>query len=311
MATTSTWKSHPFLAPIKRVIRKPLTTPPQGADPLGMGFTTKVRYKEAYDRRPLLTLWADKVGVRKYVEETVGYKYLNELYLEANNVDDLDFSVLPHEFAFKPSHGSGAGIFVYESADKLVNLPTDIEELAWQDKFHIHPDNLDVTSLKRIGEKWLSMRYERNNPWYEWAYQNIEARLLVEKYLKNEDDSTPTNYLFYTFHGVPKYIIIYNVFSGFRAIVTAEWEYIEIKSKKWSLASREEIPPKPEKFDEMFSVASKLSGGIDFVRVDLYEVRGKVLFGEMTNYPGGGHSPIYSKEFDALTGSFWKSFDGY
>jgi hypothetical protein len=311
MATKRKWRAHPLLIPIKNKIRKPPHVPAQGSDPSAMGFTTKVRYKVAYDHRPILTLWADKVGVRKYVAEKVGEKYLNEVYIETNDVADLDFSKVPREFAFKPSHGSGAGIFVHEGADRSALLPKNIEDLVWRDKFHIHPDNLDLDALKKIGEKWLSMRYENNNPWYEWAYQDVEARLLVEKYLKNSDGSTPTNYLVYTFAGVPKYVINYNVFTGFIAIVTPEWEHIEIDTKAWTLATREEVPPKPARFEEMLEVASKLSGGIDFVRVDLYEVNGKVIFGEMTNYPGGGRTPIYSKDFDALTSSFWKSFDGY
>jgi len=311
MGPKKRWRNHPLLRPLKNLIRKPLPIPPQGTDPSTLGFTAKVRYKIAYDRRPLLALWADKVEVRTYVKDTVGESYLNEVFISTNKMSEIDFAALPREFAFKPSHGSGAGVFVHEGADKDALLPVNIDDLEWRDKFHIHPDSVDFDALRKIGEKWLTMRYENNNPWFEWAYQGVEARVLVERYLKNQDGSTPTNFLFYTFAGEPKYVIIFNVFTGFRAIVDTKWEYIEIETKTWSLAKREEIPAKPNNFDELVAVASKLSGGVDFVRVDLYDVNEKIIFGEMTNYPGGGRSPIYSPEFDARSSSYWTKFDNY
>jgi len=84
-----------------------------------------------------------------------------------------------------------------------------------------------------------------------------------------------------------------------------------VTSKKWPLASRENMPAKPENLAEMLKIAAELSGGIDFVRVDLYNDGEKITFSEMTNYPGGGRSPAYSLEFDQSISKYWKSFDGY
>lgn len=311
MAMAKTWKQHSLLLPVKRLIKRPPRIPPKGSDPAGLGMTTKVRYKVAYDHRPILTQWADKVGVRDYVAEKVGAKYLNELYAVSSSAASIDFTQLPRDFSFKPSHGSGAGIFVHEDADPNNSLPANAENIVWEDKFHIHPDKVDFEALKNIGAHWLTMRYENYHSWFEWAYKDVEAKLLVEKYLTDPSGLPPTNCGIYTFHGVPKYMIIYNVFSGFRVIVTPEWEYISVPKSKWHLDPREQMPQKPENLQELLEVAATLSGGIDFVRVDLYNLGSKITFGEMTNYPGGGRTPKYSEEFEALSGSYWKHFDEY
>ena len=61
--------------------------------------------------------------------------------------------------------------------------------------------------------------------------------------------------------------------------------------------------PKPEGMDEMFALASRLSEGLPFARVDFYNVNGKVYFGEITFYPSGGFDPKRLPEADLLFGS--------
>lgn len=276
-----------------------------------MDWPQKLQHKMAFDRRPILTQWADKVAVRAYVAEKIGSQFLTEVYAITNDLDKIVFSSLPREFAFKPSHGSGAGVFIHESADTFNRLPVDIEQVKWGKKFHIHPDCVDDQLLNKIGNRWLQLRYESSNSWFEWVYQEIPARLIVEEYIHSENNSTPTNVLCYTFHGECKFIIVYNVFTKYFIMLTPEWEYIEVNSKKWPAVPREMIPPKPKNLSELLRIASVLSDGIDFVRVDLYNEGERILFSEMTNYPGAGRRPAFTKEFDRYLSGFWKSFDGY
>jgi hypothetical protein len=304
-------RKHPLLLPFKRILKPQPKVPKKGADISLMDAPAKVRYKMAHDRRPILTQWADKVAVREYVSEKIGSGFLTTLYLATRDANEIHIADLPREFAFKPSHGSGAGIFVHESADPSNVLPLEVSKLTWKDKFHIHPDSLDESALRRIGQRWLSMRYENNNQWFEWVYSTIEARLILEEYLTDRDGNPPVNYLIYTYHGTPAYIVVWNVFTAYIALVSPQWEHLDVKSKKWPLASRENMPSKPENLDQMLEVASKLSNGIDFVRVDLYNDGQKITFSEMTNYPGAGRSPAYSLEFDREVSVHWKSFDGY
>jgi hypothetical protein len=304
-------KKHPLLSPVRRILKPQPKVPKKGADMSLMDGPAKVRYKMAHDRREILIQWADKVAVRDYVAEKIGAEHLTRLYLATTDPKEIAVLNLPREFAFKPSHGSGAGVFVHEGADPANVLPKSVRNLKWKDKFHIHPDSLDEEALRKVGAKWLKMRYERNNEWYEWAYENIKPRLIVEEYLSDSNGSPPVNYLVYTYHGIPGYVTVWNVFTSYIALVSPEWEHLDVKSKKWSLASRENMPAKPVNLEKMLEIAKTLSNGIDFVRVDLYNDGNRITFSELTNYPGGGRSPAYSPEFDAQIGVYWKSFDGY
>jgi hypothetical protein len=301
----------PLLKPLKRLLPNKSKIPERGTDISLLSYSAKVRYKMAYDRRPLLSQWADKVAVREYVAKQAAPEYLNELYFSTTNVKDIRWADLPREFAFKPSHGSGAGIFVHERADVKNELPVRNHALVWEDKFHIHPDRVDVEALIEVGSRWLKMRYENYHPCYEWAYEHIEAQQMVEKYIADLDGNPPTNYWIYTFHGAPAYITIANVFNGFRAMVTPGWEYMEVESNVRRYAPRENLPPKPDNLVEMLELAKTLSGGIDYVRVDLYNNDHKITFGEMTNYPAGGRGGFYKKKCDRRFSGYWRSFDGY
>jgi len=160
---------HPLLTPLRKAIRPQPKIPKKGADMALMDGPAKVRYKMAHDRRPIITKFADKVAVRDYVKEMIGPEFLTELYLVTDNPEEIDLLKLPREFAFKPSHGSGAGIFVHESADPSNTLSTNIKKIKWKDKFHIHPDKVDEATLRQVGAHWLMLRYQNNNDWYEWV----------------------------------------------------------------------------------------------------------------------------------------------
>ena len=63
--------------------------------------------------------------------------------------------------------------------------------------------------------------------------------------------------------------------------------------------------PRPPSFDQMLDVARRLSAGTDFVRVDLYNLGGRIVFGELTNYPAGGLRKFDPASFDLTVGSYW------
>lgn len=62
--------------------------------------------------------------------------------------------------------------------------------------------------------------------------------------------------------------------------------------------------PKPYNLEKMIYLAEVLSHGIPFVRVDFYESGGKIFFGELTFYPGGGYEEFTPEEWDYTLGSW-------
>ena len=63
---------------------------------------------------------------------------------------------------------------------------------------------------------------------------------------------------------------------------------------------------KPEKFEEMKKIAERLAQPFQFVRVDLYQVGGKVYFGELTFFPAGGAPDFVPSEYDRIVGNMWE-----
>ena len=62
---------------------------------------------------------------------------------------------------------------------------------------------------------------------------------------------------------------------------------------------------KPKNFDEMVKLARLLSKGLSQVRVDLYEINGKVYFGELTLFSASGNVPFVPEVWDKKIGDLW------
>ena len=79
-----------------------------------------------------------------------------------------------------------------------------------------------------------------------------------------------------------------------------DFNHLDIHTR---LHSEADIPPKkPKCFDEMIGIAEKLSSGLRAVRVDLYEVNGRIYFGEMTFYHEAGFTPFIPDRWNRVFG---------
>ena len=132
----------------------------------------------------------------------------------------------------------------------------------------------------------------------------IQPKLFCEEYL-GSGDSVPVDYKFFCFSGTAQFIQ-----ADFDRFSTHKCNFYD---RDWNLLNvRYEYPQKldaqdpPQNLANMISIAERLSDGIDFVRVDLYDLGNRVVFGELTNYPAAGRGPFYPQEWDATFGSYWR-----
>lgn len=65
---------------------------------------------------------------------------------------------------------------------------------------------------------------------------------------------------------------------------------------------RGDIIPKPKNFDKIVEIAEKQSKGLPELRVDLYNIDGKIYFGELTFTLQGGFMDFYIPEFNKMLG---------
>jgi hypothetical protein len=236
--------------------------------------------KLLFDRNPQLTLIADKVKVRDFVIERLGTdSYLTRIHKVFKSVDELEavnINDLPKQFVLKPNHGSAWCHIVYDR------------------------DVVDKKTLIADATNWMSRNYGLE--FNEWAYIDIPPRLIIEELLAEKQ---PIDYRIVCFHGQPK--IIYT-----RHIVDKK-KYINMYDVDWNLLPVTYGFPiypemqRPSKLKEMLEIAAKLSRGIDLLRVDLYQIKDRIVFGELTNYSNGGQLGFNPPEWDEIFGSFYYS----
>jgi hypothetical protein len=257
----------------------------------------------AFDRDLRLTMFADKVKAKEYVKELAGGKYLIKNLLVTNSLRGYSQEDFPRSFVVKANHGCGALVLVWEGAKRGERLPTELGRQNWG-RFFIHPDDLDWEALLSLSDLWMtqnySHRYEAKYP--QWAYLNIDPRIIVEELVVSELGTIPTDYKFTMFHGKCDYIAVIAGGHGQDRLVNLldpEWN-------DWTAESNYKNYPenltKPKHLREMIELAETLSAGTDLIRVDLYETSDGVKFGELTNYPGAGNLVWATEQVDQELG---------
>ncbi len=263
-------------------------------------FNEKVRYKMLRDHRPLLVTFADKAAVREHVAALGGADYLPEAYAVLDDPIELIDLELPASFVVKPTHGSGAVIVVSPAAPADARLPE--RDGSWV-YCHVRPEAADRHRIAELAEEWLDQLYGQG-PNKEWAYGPVPRRILVEERLVAPDHGIPDDYKLFVFHQQVRFIQLDTGRFGGRTqdFYTPDWRHLELSGgPAWSPTPQ----PRPERLEEMIALAETWSAGTDFVRVDLYHLPDRIVFGELTSYPAGGHSPFFPESFNLEFGRHW------
>lgn len=242
-------------------------------------FTEKLQHYKAFYRNPVMKQCVDKYTVREFVAQTLGTdKYLNTLYQFCERAEEIDFDALPNQFVIKTTDG-GSGDNVFVCRDKKT---------------------LDIPSVIKTVNQWRNKKYTVISR--EWAYGASEgSRIIVEKYLEdaNNKDGSIDDYKFLCYDGKFHYLWIdKNRYSNHRR---GFWD----KDLHFLNGVRSDCPtfetdPKqlPANIDEMVALAEQLAQGFPFVRVDLYNIKGQIIFGELTFYPWSGYVTYTPDNFD-------------
>jgi hypothetical protein len=243
-------------------------------------FNEMILRRKVFDRRPLLTTFADKLAVREYVADKLGPHVLPRVYLVTNDPARIDFDRLPDRFVVKASHGSGWVRIVWDQS------------------------TLDRAELIATCKRWLAMNYY--DKLRERAYRNVCPRIMIEEFLDDGSGGAPNDYKFFVFGGEVALIHIVGDRFGARrqSYYDSSWLDTGLKVEH---ARFEQALPKPSNFESMIGIARQLGADIDFVRVDLYDVGTQVYFGELTSTPGCGLSPFEPRSMDEKLGQKWRA----
>lgn len=242
-------------------------------------WTEKLQTYKMFYRNPVLHQCVDKYEVRKYVESKGCVDNLVKLYGVWDCASEIDFSKLPSSFVLKTTNGGGG-------EDVVLVRDKDQTDLVEKVRF------LDAKRVKEV------------NGGREWAYTGIKKpRIIAEELLVNTENPQAgvEDFKILCFNGQPWYVIVDKdrYINHKRNFYTTSWERVHVTTDHEQF----ETPyPKPKNFEEMMEVARKLSADFPFVRVDLYNIDGKIYFGELTFYPWTGYVQFSPDEFDFTLG---------
>lgn len=239
-------------------------------------FNEKIQWLKLYDSTLLKTRLADKYLVRRWVKDKIGEKYLIPLLGVWKTFDDINFDELPDQFVLKTNHGSGSVLVVSNKME------------------------LDKIDAKNKFDKWLKKNYGCMGG-QELHYWNIKPVIIAEKFIDSIDHLC--DYKFLCFNGEVKYIWVdSNRFIDHRRdFFDINWNHISVIQK---CSNADHVPKKPDNMEEMIHLAQVLSQGFSHVRVDFYNIKGKIYFGEMTFTSANGGELMDPQSFDKELGSY-------
>ncbi len=240
-------------------------------------FNEKLQWLKLYDRKDIYTTMVDKDLAKKYVADIIGDEYIIPTFGVWDKFDDIDFESLPDRFVLKTTHDSG-GVCICKGKDIF-----DFEQARKKMTASLKND------FYRIGR--------------EWPYKNVKHRIIAEEYI--EANGHLDDYKFFCFNGKVKFFKIdFDRHTNHRAnYFDDKCHLLEIEEVNYPRDPDRNlyIPPN---IGKMIQLAEQLSKRNSFLRVDFYNVKGKIYFGELTFFPASGFGEFGPSDADKEIGAY-------
>lgn len=239
-------------------------------------MTEKIHWLKLYDSTPLKGRLADKLLVREWVADTVGEEYLVPLLGVWDSPDEIDFASLPTSFVLKATHGSGWNILVPNKSA------------------------LDEEWARGRLREWLGLRQAMKGG-FELHYEYCEPRIVCERFLRDGTGGM-RDYKFMVFDGVVQFAFTVDRRAGLAMRGTYLPDWTRAPFEYTCEAVRAPDVPPPSGLETMLRLASRLGKGFACARVDFYQVRGRVYFGEITFTDADGLSEFAPARYNRIFG---------
>ncbi len=238
-------------------------------------YAEKLQWLKLYNRRPEYTMMVDKYEVKKYVGEMLGEEYVIPTLGVWDRYEEIDFGRLPEQFVLKCTHDSG-GLVICTDKSRFDH----------------------AVARSKINHS-LRRNYYKNTR--EWPYKNVKPRIIAEQYMIDHSEDELRDYKFFVFDGVVKTMFIA---TGRNSSTGAYTDFFDRDFKHIPVVighhNAPQAPEKPQNFEKMIELAERLGQGMPHVRVDFYNINGRIYFGEITFFDMSGFRPVRPKEWDRI-----------
>lgn len=245
-------------------------------------YSEKLQWLKLYDRRPEYTMMVDKYAVKKYVADIIGEEYVIPTLGVWDKPEEIEWDKLPNQFVLKTTHGGG------------------------NDGVVICRDKKTFDRQKAICLLNENMKTDLYVVWREWPYKNVPKRVLAEQYIEPRSDIKDlSDYKFFCFDGVVKGLFVATERQNPNEEVKFDFFDADFNHLPFRQGHdhAKVTPKKPTNFELMKKLAAQLSQSMPHVRVDLYDLGDKVLFGELTLFHFSGMVPFEPEEWDFKFGN--------
>lgn len=240
-------------------------------------YNEKLNWLKLHDHRPEYPKMVDKYEAKKYVAQIIGDEYIIPTLGVWDSFNDINFQTLPNQFVLKCTHDS-EGVFIVNDKNTM---------------------DMEVAKSKLTAALNQNFYYIGR----EWPYKSIVPRIIAEQYMEDHVDGELRDYKFICFDGVPKAMYI----ASDRSKGDVKFDFFDLNFKHLDI--KQKYPNagtirKPKTFDKMVELSRMLSKGYPHIRVDFYEVNGKLYFGELTLYHLSGLVPFEPENWDVIFGEW-------
>ncbi len=243
-------------------------------------YNEKLQWLKLNYQNKLLTKLVDKYEAKNYVKKLIGDKFIIPTINVWDSFDKINFNDLPNQFVLKTTHDQG-GVVICDNKNTF-----------------------KIAKAKKIINKHLKTNHFLLSR--EWPYKNVKPRIIAEKYMIDGENKELPDYKIFCFDGIPRALFI----ATERQTGDVKFDFYDINFNYLDFTQihkqSNKTLEKPKNFNQMIELSKILSKGLPHVRIDFYNINGKIYFGEFTFFHHGGLEPFHPSKWDKTFGDWIK-----
>ena len=251
----------------------------------------KMQWLKLHDHNPLHTTFVDKYRAKIWLTEQFGPKHVIKTLSVYNHSSEIDLDKLPKSFVLKCNHDCGS---VYLCFDK--------QSGEFYDK-HMHVLSFEEVCRRLDAALKINCYYEAR----EWPYKHVKPCIFAEELLLQKDGTMPNDYKVFFIGEEPQFVYVSYDRQGAddRCTYDINWKrlpFVWVGLSVYNDKINTSDVPRPESLDDMLKYGAEVAKYFKCVRMDFFDVDGKMYFGEITPFHSGGYSKFYPAEYDLIYG---------